>query len=96
MTIAKRPAASISKTLPDETPESSDWSPARHRTHAVLRAELFLCAVVAVPEDEELNLQLLRREAKVILEHFPRAGDIALSSAQLPNIWALPDDSQYK
>lgn len=71
-------------------PDVPRYSQSVLRTQAVLSAELLLCAL-AIEEADALDSEALREKARAILEHYPRAGDLYISSARLPQLWGNPD-----
>lgn len=59
------------------------------RTLAVLNAELFLCAL-ALEQPETLDVPRVLRQARGLLAHFPRQGDLAMTAGALPSLWGEP------
>jgi len=59
------------------------------RTLAVLNAELFLCAL-AVEQPDTLDVPRVLRQARGLLAHFPRQGDLAITAGALPSVWGEP------
>lgn len=61
------------------------------RTMAVIRARKFLLELSVAPDD--IDLELVRVRARMLLRHFPEPVDLYVSAAYLPDIWAEPSKS---
>ena len=59
------------------------------RTIAVLNARQFLIELSVVQDD--VDLEVLRKRARMLLRHFPERVHFHLSAAFVPEIWADPD-----
>ncbi|WP_408445318.1 BPSL0761 family protein [Paraburkholderia sediminicola] len=58
------------------------------RTRAVLGAQELLTQMACAQEDVDLNV--LRKRARVLLRHFPERVHLQLSAAMAPEIWGEP------
>ncbi|WP_408533607.1 BPSL0761 family protein [Paraburkholderia fungorum] len=60
------------------------------RTRAVLDAREFLADLAPAPE--EVNVDLFRRRAHMLLRRFPGHVHLQLSAAMAPGIWGEPEE----